>query len=146
MLDFKLKSTGLELHMMYIIAQSYSTFQITVKELACIIYFVLVSLTPQSMMSLFYLWQFTSFFSLSCFPILSLVSGYLQELIYKLNRVGQAIENNDVTAAGSVLGRNMDADWLQNVNVAFAKVKTIIILCSSFLQTFWVTDLSECLL
>lgn len=136
MLDFKLKSTGLELHMMYIIAQSYSTFQITVKELACIIYFVLVSLTPQSMMSLFYLWQFTSFFSLSCFPILSLVSGYLQELIYKLNRVGQAIENNDVTAAGSVLGRNMDADWLQNVNVAFAKVKTIIILCSSFLQTF----------
>ncbi|CAL9751897.1 unnamed protein product [Musa acuminata subsp. burmannicoides] len=50
--------------------------------------------------------------------------GYLQELIYKLSKVGQAIENNDLAAASSVLGPSTNADWVQNVNAAFAKLST----------------------
>lgn len=51
-------------------------------------------------------------------------TGYLQELIYKLSKVGQAIENNDLAAASSLLGPSTNADWVQNVNAAFAKVVT----------------------
>ncbi|XP_055802490.1 thylakoid lumenal 16.5 kDa protein, chloroplastic-like [Solanum dulcamara] len=47
--------------------------------------------------------------------------GYLQDLVYKLSKVGQAIENNDLSAASSVLGQNTDADWVQKVNSAFNK-------------------------
>ncbi|KAF2310635.1 hypothetical protein GH714_015842 [Hevea brasiliensis] len=31
-------------------------------------------------------------------------TGYLQDLVYKLSKVGQAIENNDLSTASSVLG------------------------------------------
>uniref|UniRef100_A0A0D9WTW7 Maintenance of Photosystem II under High light 2 C-terminal domain-containing protein n=1 Tax=Leersia perrieri TaxID=77586 RepID=A0A0D9WTW7_9ORYZ len=48
-------------------------------------------------------------------------TGYLQDLIYKLSKVGQAIEKNDLPAASSVLGTNSDAQWVQNINVAFTK-------------------------
>uniref|UniRef100_A0A0E0LFE5 Maintenance of Photosystem II under High light 2 C-terminal domain-containing protein n=1 Tax=Oryza punctata TaxID=4537 RepID=A0A0E0LFE5_ORYPU len=48
-------------------------------------------------------------------------TGYLQDLIYKLSKVGQAIDKNDLPAASSVLGPNSDAQWVQNVNVAFTK-------------------------
>lgn len=51
-------------------------------------------------------------------------TGSLQELIYKLSKVGQAIENNDFSAASSVLARSSKADWLQVVNTAFAKLSS----------------------
>lgn len=49
-------------------------------------------------------------------------TGYLQELVYKLSKVGQAIENNDLSTAVDVLGPNTGTDWVKNVNVAFAKL------------------------
>ncbi|KAL6006272.1 hypothetical protein ACLOJK_040318 [Asimina triloba] len=51
-------------------------------------------------------------------------TAYLQDLIYKLSKVGQAIENNDLTAASSVLGPNINSDWVQNVNMAFNKLSS----------------------
>ncbi|MCD7470711.1 hypothetical protein HAX54_010736 [Datura stramonium] len=48
--------------------------------------------------------------------------GYLQDLVYKLSKVGQSIENNDLSAASSVLGQSTDADWIQKVNSAFNKL------------------------
>lgn len=39
-----------------------------------------------------------------------------------MSKVGQAIENNDLSAASSVLGPNTESDWVQKVNKAFAKV------------------------
>ncbi|CAL9111340.1 unnamed protein product [Musa acuminata var. zebrina] len=50
--------------------------------------------------------------------------GYLQEVIYKLSKVGQALENDDLTAASSLLGPSTNADWVKNVNAAFAKLST----------------------
>ncbi|KAH0449920.1 hypothetical protein IEQ34_020612 [Dendrobium chrysotoxum] len=49
-------------------------------------------------------------------------TGYLQELVYKLSKVGKAIENNDFSEASSVLGPSTRADWIQNVNLAFTKL------------------------
>ncbi|OVA11530.1 hypothetical protein BVC80_1019g9 [Macleaya cordata] len=49
---------------------------------------------------------------------------YLQELVYKLSKVGQAIDNNDLSAAGSVLGPNTDSDWVQKVNQALNKLSS----------------------
>uniref|UniRef100_J3MHF4 Maintenance of Photosystem II under High light 2 C-terminal domain-containing protein n=1 Tax=Oryza brachyantha TaxID=4533 RepID=J3MHF4_ORYBR len=43
------------------------------------------------------------------------------DLIYKLSKVGQAIDKNDLPAASTVLGPNSDAQWVQNVNAAFTK-------------------------
>ncbi|XP_020099333.1 thylakoid lumenal 16.5 kDa protein, chloroplastic isoform X3 [Ananas comosus] len=51
-------------------------------------------------------------------------TGYLQELVYKLSKVGQAIENDDLPAASSVLGPNADAEWVQQVNTAFMKLSS----------------------
>ncbi|KAJ8767795.1 hypothetical protein K2173_020735 [Erythroxylum novogranatense] len=48
--------------------------------------------------------------------------GYLQDLVYKLSKVGQAIENNDLSAAGSVLGASTETDWVQKANLAFTKL------------------------
>ncbi|CAK7345470.1 unnamed protein product [Dovyalis caffra] len=48
--------------------------------------------------------------------------GYLQDLVYKLSKVGQAIDNNDLSTAGSVLGGSTAADWVQKANIAFTKV------------------------
>ncbi|XP_057485541.1 thylakoid lumenal 16.5 kDa protein, chloroplastic-like [Actinidia eriantha] len=47
--------------------------------------------------------------------------AYLQDLVYQLRKVGQAIENNDLTAASSVLGQSIDTDWVQKANLAFTK-------------------------
>ncbi|KAI3928687.1 hypothetical protein MKW98_024288 [Papaver atlanticum] len=49
---------------------------------------------------------------------------YLQDLIYKLSKVGQAIENNDLSAASSVLSPSNKNDWQQKVNEAFAKLSS----------------------
>ncbi|KAF3507258.1 hypothetical protein F2Q69_00002791 [Brassica cretica] len=38
--------------------------------------------------------------------------GYLQDLVYKFSKVGQAIENNDLEAACLVLGKGIDTGWL----------------------------------
>ncbi|KAF8393205.1 hypothetical protein HHK36_021446 [Tetracentron sinense] len=46
----------------------------------------------------------------------------LQELVYKLSKVGQAIDNNDLSAASSVLGPSTNTDWVKKVNVAFNKL------------------------
>ncbi|XP_034699069.1 thylakoid lumenal 16.5 kDa protein, chloroplastic [Vitis riparia] len=51
-------------------------------------------------------------------------TGYLQELVYKLSKVGQAIDNNDLSAASSFLGSNTDADWVQKANIAFTKLSS----------------------
>ncbi|KAG8639306.1 hypothetical protein MANES_14G133800v8 [Manihot esculenta] len=48
-------------------------------------------------------------------------TGYLQDLVYKLSKVGQAIENNDLSTAGSVLGGSTNTDWVQKANIAFSK-------------------------
>ncbi|XP_074273987.1 thylakoid lumenal 16.5 kDa protein, chloroplastic [Silene latifolia] len=44
--------------------------------------------------------------------------GYLQEVVYKLSEVGQAIEKDDFNAASSVLG----SDWISKANSAFGKL------------------------
>ncbi|XP_024020866.1 thylakoid lumenal 16.5 kDa protein, chloroplastic [Morus notabilis] len=51
-------------------------------------------------------------------------TGYLQDLVYKLSKVGQAIDNNDLSTASSVLGGSTDSDWVKNVNVAFTKLSS----------------------
>ncbi|KAJ1443901.1 thylakoid lumenal 16.5 kDa protein, chloroplastic-like [Sesbania bispinosa] len=51
-------------------------------------------------------------------------TGYLQDLVYKLSAVGQAIENSDLTTAGSVFGKGTDTDWVQNANVALDKLSS----------------------
>ncbi|CAA7400198.1 unnamed protein product [Spirodela intermedia] len=51
-------------------------------------------------------------------------TGYLQELVYKLSKVGQAIDGNDLSAAGTILGPNANADWMKNANAAFAKLSS----------------------
>ncbi|CAL5040392.1 unnamed protein product [Urochloa decumbens] len=48
-------------------------------------------------------------------------TGYLQDVIYKLSKVGQAIDKDDLPAASSVLGTSSDAQWVQNANAAFSK-------------------------
>ncbi|CAA7038372.1 unnamed protein product [Microthlaspi erraticum] len=48
--------------------------------------------------------------------------GYLQDLVYKLSKVGQAIEKNDLPAAGLVLGKGTDSEWVKTVNSAFTKL------------------------
>ncbi|KAK9102020.1 hypothetical protein Sjap_019274 [Stephania japonica] len=49
-------------------------------------------------------------------------TGYLQDLVYKLSKVGQAIDDEDLAMAGSVLGSSTDADWVQKANSAFSKL------------------------
>ncbi|KAE9608358.1 hypothetical protein Lal_00025815 [Lupinus albus] len=51
-------------------------------------------------------------------------TGYLQQLVYKLSEVGQAIENNDLSTAGSVLGEGIDTDWVKKANIAFDKLSS----------------------
>jgi hypothetical protein len=54
------------------------------------------------------------------------VAGYLQDLVYKLSKVGQAIDKNDLSTASSVLGGSTDTDWVRKANIAFTKVNTTI--------------------
>ncbi|KAL4589784.1 hypothetical protein LXL04_002694 [Taraxacum kok-saghyz] len=49
---------------------------------------------------------------------------YLQDVIYKLSKVGQAIENNDLASAGSVLGQTPDADWVKMANAALSQLSS----------------------
>ncbi|GAV76353.1 LOW QUALITY PROTEIN: hypothetical protein CFOL_v3_19828, partial [Cephalotus follicularis] len=49
-------------------------------------------------------------------------TGYLQDLVYKLSKVGQAIENNDLSIARKVLKGSPNTDWVHKANVAFTKL------------------------
>eukprot|EP00262_Sarcandra_glabra_P000335 TRINITY_DN103_c0_g1_i1.p1 TRINITY_DN103_c0_g1~~TRINITY_DN103_c0_g1_i1.p1 ORF type:complete len:253 (+),score=30.99 TRINITY_DN103_c0_g1_i1:71-760(+) len=51
-------------------------------------------------------------------------TGYLQELVYKLSRVAQAIDSNDLSIARSVLGSNTSTDWVKKANIAFTKLSS----------------------
>ncbi|KAL8189610.1 hypothetical protein R6Q57_029176 [Mikania cordata] len=48
----------------------------------------------------------------------------LQDVIYKLSKVGQAIENNDLPSAGSILGQTPDVDWLKKGNAALSQLSS----------------------
>ncbi|KAK9947547.1 hypothetical protein M0R45_003166 [Rubus argutus] len=48
-------------------------------------------------------------------------TGYLQELVFRLSKVGQAIDGNDLPTASSVLG---DTDWVQKANLALNKLSS----------------------
>ncbi|KAK5817544.1 hypothetical protein PVK06_022468 [Gossypium arboreum] len=50
--------------------------------------------------------------------------GYLQDVVYKLSEIGQAIDNNDLSTASSVLGGSTDTEWVKNANVAFNKLSS----------------------
>ncbi|XVF34635.1 hypothetical protein REPUB_Repub18cG0076000 [Reevesia pubescens] len=50
--------------------------------------------------------------------------GYLQDLVYKLSKIGQAIDNNDLSGASSVLGGSIDTEWVKKANVAFSKLSS----------------------
>ncbi|KAF5741997.1 thylakoid lumenal 16.5 kDa protein chloroplastic [Tripterygium wilfordii] len=49
---------------------------------------------------------------------------YLQEAVFQLSKVGQAIDNNDLSAASSVLGSSTATDWVQKANIAFTKLSS----------------------
>ncbi|KAK3210939.1 hypothetical protein Dsin_015645 [Dipteronia sinensis] len=51
-------------------------------------------------------------------------TGYLQDLVFKLSKVGQAIDNKDLSTASSVLGGSSDTDWVQRANIAFTKLSS----------------------
>ncbi|CAH9136146.1 unnamed protein product [Cuscuta epithymum] len=51
-------------------------------------------------------------------------TAYLQDLVFKLSKVGQAIDKNELPSASGVLGQNIKTDWVQNVNSAFNKFST----------------------
>ncbi|MBA0674039.1 hypothetical protein Goari_015655 [Gossypium aridum] len=50
--------------------------------------------------------------------------GYLQDVVYKLSEIGQAIDNSDLSTASSVLGGSTDTEWVKNANVAFNKLSS----------------------
>ncbi|CAI9765780.1 unnamed protein product [Fraxinus pennsylvanica] len=51
-------------------------------------------------------------------------TAYLQDLVYKLSKVGQAIENKDLSAASSVLGPSTDTEWVSKIKSAFNKLSS----------------------
>lgn len=51
-------------------------------------------------------------------------TGFLQDLVFKLSKVGQAIDNNDLSTASSVLGGSTDTDWVKKANIAFTKLSS----------------------
>ncbi|KAM1809231.1 hypothetical protein ACFX15_025541 [Malus domestica] len=51
-------------------------------------------------------------------------TGYLQELVYRLSKAGQAIDSNDLPAASSLLGGSTDTDWVQKANIALNKLSS----------------------
>ncbi|KAE9609725.1 hypothetical protein Lal_00006107 [Lupinus albus] len=51
-------------------------------------------------------------------------TGYLQDVVYKLSKVGEAIEKNDLPTASSVLGKGTDTDWVQKATIALTKLSS----------------------
>ncbi|KAK8660891.1 hypothetical protein V6N13_051798 [Hibiscus sabdariffa] len=50
--------------------------------------------------------------------------GYLQDLVYKLSQIGQAIDKNDLSAASLVIGGSTDTEWVKNASIAFNKLSS----------------------
>ncbi|XP_057768062.1 thylakoid lumenal 16.5 kDa protein, chloroplastic [Salvia miltiorrhiza] len=50
--------------------------------------------------------------------------AYLQDVVYKLSKIGQAIEKKDLAEANSVIGSTKDTQWLQKVNSALNKLSS----------------------
>lgn len=48
--------------------------------------------------------------------------GYLQDPVYKLSEVGQAIDKNDLSSASSVIGGSTNTEGVKMANAAFTKV------------------------
>jgi hypothetical protein len=74
--------------------------------------------------------------------------------VYKLSKVGQAIDKDDLSAAGDILGSDSDAPWVQNVNGAFSKVSsglqkayilTVDLMRSVSLQSVLSSDFNQCM-
>ncbi|KAL5697965.1 hypothetical protein ACHQM5_029058 [Ranunculus cassubicifolius] len=51
-------------------------------------------------------------------------TAYMQEVVYKLGKVGQAIKDNKLSVANSVLGPTSKADWVMRANRAFNKLSS----------------------
>ncbi|RZB81265.1 Thylakoid lumenal 16.5 kDa protein, chloroplastic [Glycine soja] len=62
-------------------------------------------------------------------------TGYLQDLVYKLSKVGKAIENSDLSTAASVFGSGTDTDWVQNANISLNKGILKMVATRSFVLT-----------
>lgn len=65
--------------------------------------------------------KFFFFFDIFVLSAIVLFVRYFQDLAYKLSKVGKSIENNDLWAAGLVLGKGIDTDWVKTVNFGFHK-------------------------
>ncbi|XP_047947097.1 thylakoid lumenal 16.5 kDa protein, chloroplastic [Salvia hispanica] len=50
--------------------------------------------------------------------------AYLQDVVYKLSKIGQAIEQKDLAEANSVIVSAKDTEWLQKVNAALNKLSS----------------------
>jgi hypothetical protein len=48
----------------------------------------------------------------------------LQDLVYKLSKVGQAIDKDDLATTGDNLKPDSGAPWVKNVNSAFSKASS----------------------
>ncbi|EYU34992.1 hypothetical protein ABFS82_11G044200 [Erythranthe guttata] len=51
-------------------------------------------------------------------------AAYLQDLVYKLSKIGQAIEKNDLSTVSLVLGSGKDTEWIKKVNSALNKLSS----------------------
>lgn len=58
------------------------------------------------------------------------IAAFLQDVVYKLSKIGEALEKNDISTATSVLGSSKDTEWLKNVNSALSKVLKFDFFCS----------------
>lgn len=51
-------------------------------------------------------------------------TAYLQDVVYKLSKIGQAIEKNNLSEASSVVGSSKDSEWVKKVNSALNKLSS----------------------
>ncbi|KAL7134681.1 hypothetical protein ABFS83_11G042900 [Erythranthe nasuta] len=51
-------------------------------------------------------------------------AAYLQDLVYKLSKIGQAIEKNDLSTVSLVLSSGKDTEWIKKVNSALNKLSS----------------------
>eukprot|EP00252_Welwitschia_mirabilis_P013615 TRINITY_DN2996_c0_g1_i1.p1 TRINITY_DN2996_c0_g1~~TRINITY_DN2996_c0_g1_i1.p1 ORF type:complete len:222 (+),score=48.53 TRINITY_DN2996_c0_g1_i1:247-912(+) len=56
--------------------------------------------------------------------ILNSEAAFIQEAVYRMSEVGQAIEKSDFGHATQVLGTSLDTTWIANVKEAFSKVSS----------------------
>ncbi|KAL7134680.1 hypothetical protein ABFS83_11G042900 [Erythranthe nasuta] len=56
--------------------------------------------------------------------IATTIAAYLQDLVYKLSKIGQAIEKNDLSTVSLVLSSGKDTEWIKKVNSALNKLSS----------------------